>query len=229
MNKKEKGQATFIVAIVLAMAGVGGESSAQELSLLSSLISPIASNGDSPRPDDVHIARLTYAGSGCPAGTVSELVTPDGRAFTLLFDNYVAEAGPGIPLSSGRKNCQIAVDLRFPSGFSYSIFEVDYRGYAKLDRGATGVQKSSYYFQGSAQTASLQSTFNGALDQDYQFRDTLGLGAVVWSPCGAVRALNMNTQVRVSTTGASQRALLTTDSIDGNIAHTYKILWRSCR
>lgn len=180
-----------------------------------------------PDPKDVTIKSIAYAGSGCPAGTVSKSLALDAKAFTLLFDSYVAEAGPGILLSSGRKNCQIAVDLRFPQGFSYTIFEVDYRGYAKLDRGATGLQKTNYYFQGQAVGPSLQTTFVGSVDQDYHVRDTLGIEALVWSPCGASRALNLNTQVRVSARGSS-RGLMTIDSIDGQLAHTYGIRWRRC-
>lgn len=181
----------------------------------------------SPNPNEVHIQSIAYAGSGCPAGTVSESVAPDAKAFTLLFDSYVAEGGPGILLKESRKNCQIAVDLRFPQGWSYTIFDVDYRGYVRIDRGASGLQKSSYYFQGQSLGASLQSTFVGPVDKDYHFRDTLGLDALVWSPCGMSRALNINTQVRV-TTRASQRALMTIDSIDGQLTHVYGIKWRRC-
>lgn len=181
-----------------------------------------------PNPNQVHIQNIVYAGSGCPAGSVSELLAPDAKAFSLLFDSYVAEAGPGIPLSKGRANCQIAVDLRFPQGWSFTIFEVDYRGYAQLDRGATGTQKTSYYFQGSPATASLASNYYGPYNNDYHIRDTLGLSATVWSPCGMTRALNMNTQVRV-TAPAGRRAFMTVDSIDGQLTHIYKLQWRQCR
>ncbi len=180
-----------------------------------------------PAANQVKIAGISYAGSGCPAGSVSESMAPDAKAFTLLFDSYVAEAGPGVSLASGRRNCQIAVDLRFPSGWSYTIFDVDYRGYIQLDPGATGTQKTTYYFQGGSSQASLQSNFSGPADKDYHIRDSLGLDAVVWSPCGATRAVNMNTQVRV-TGGGSRRALMTIDSIDGQLSHKYGIQWRRC-
>jgi len=180
-----------------------------------------------PNPSQVKIAGISYAGSGCPAGSVSQSVAPDAQAFTLLFDQYIAEAGPGVSLASGRKNCQIAVDLRFPQGWSYTIFDVDYRGYVQLDRGATGTQKSTYYFQGGASQASLQSNFSGPADKDYHIRDSLGLNAVVWSPCGMTRAVNINSQVRVTASGG-RRALMTIDSVDGQLTHRYGIQWRRC-
>lgn len=182
----------------------------------------------SPDPRDVRINAIAFAGSGCPAGTVSPNLSADAKAFTLLFDSYVAEAGPGMPLSLARKNCQITVDLRFPQGWSYSVFTVDYRGYAKLESGTYGQQVSNYYFQGQSKTGSFRSTFYGPAERDYQIRDTLPLDAVVWSPCGANRALNMNTQVRVSAS-SGRRALMTVDSIDGELKHIYGIRWRRCQ
>ncbi len=181
-----------------------------------------------PDPSSVRINGISYAGSGCPAGSVSQNLSEDAKAFTLLFDSYVAETGPGMPLSLARKNCQVVVDLRFPQGWSYSLFTVDYRGYARLESGTSGQQVSSYYFQGQPKTGNLRTTYYGPAERDYQIRDTLGLDALVWSPCGANRALNMNTQVRV-TAPSQRRALMTIDSIDGELKHIYGVKWRRCQ
>lgn len=180
-------------------------------------------------PDYVRVRSISYAGTGCPAGSVAENVAPDQQAFTLLFDSYVAEVGPGVPLASKRKNCQLAIDLDFPQGWSYTIFTVDYRGYLSLQRDVTGIQQSKYYFQGSAATGTLRTQFNGPTDRDYQVRDTLGLSAVVWSPCGAQRALNINTEVRLDNArNRGGAGLMTIDSIDGQLKHIYGIKWRRC-
>lgn len=194
------------------------------------LLPAIAQTALADTPDYVSVRSIAYAGSGCPAGSVAENISPDLQAFTLLFDNYIAEVGPGVSAREKRKNCQINIDLDFPQGWSYTIFTVDYRGYMSLENKVVGTQKSSYYFQGSRATASLQSVFRGPYDNDYQIRDTLGLSAVVWSPCGASRALNINTQVRVDN-NRNRRGfgLATIDSIDGQLAHIYGIQWRRCR
>lgn len=180
------------------------------------------------QPEYVRVRHISYAGSGCPNGSVAENLSQDGKAFTLLFDSYVAEIGPGIPLAEGRKNCAINVDLDFPAGWSFSILDVDYRGYAHVERGATAEQKTSYYFQGDLKTASLLTQMRGPVTKDYQIRDTLGLDAVVWSPCGATRSLNMNTQVRNTAQNRLARALITIDSIDGQLTHIYGLQWRRC-
>lgn len=196
---------------------------------VSLLLPIIAQTATADAPDNVYVRSIAYAGSGCPAGSVAENISPDLKAFTLLFDNYIAEVGPGIPAREKRKNCQINVDLAFPQGWSYTIFTVDYRGFMSLEARVTGLQKSSYYFQGSRATASLQSTFRGPTDEDYQVRDTLGLNALVWSPCGANRALNINTQIRVDNSRNRRGlGLATLDSIDGQLQQIYGIRWRRC-
>jgi hypothetical protein len=179
-------------------------------------------------PGYVHVRAISYAGSGCPAGSVAQNVSPDLQAFTLLFDQYIAEVGPGVPLGNSRKNCQILVDLDFPAGWSFSVLTVDYRGFADLEAGVSGQQQSSYYFQGQGATARLATNFSGPTSRDYQIRDTLGLSAVVWSPCGAQRALNINTQVRLSAANRFARGILTTDSIDGAVRQIYGLQWRRC-
>ena len=180
-------------------------------------------------PNYVRMRSISYAGSGCPAGTVAQNIAQDLTAFTLLFDSYVAEVGPGVAFNQRRKNCQLNIDLDFPQGWSFSLFTVDYRGYASLQRGVTGLQQSAYYFAGSAQTATLRTPLRGPLDQNYQIRDTLGLSALVWSPCGAHRALNINTEIRMeNAANPSGHGLMTTDSIDGQVKLLYGIQWKRC-
>jgi hypothetical protein len=183
-----------------------------------------------PDPTQVYIQRIDYAGTGCPAGSVSGNIALDAKAFTLLFDNFVADAGPHIPLTEARKNCQLNIQLHVPQGWSYAIATVDYRGYMLLDPSVTATQRSTYYYAGSLQQASAQSTWAGPQDQDYVVRDTLGLASLVWSPCGAQRNLNINAEVRVNnriTPGSS--GMLTVDSIDGKVEQIYGFLWRRCQ
>ncbi len=217
---KRKFLNVFWLVVVVAATNI---SHADELGITDASSSLVG-----PDPSEVKIHKIAYAGSGCPAGSVSEVLSPDAKAFTLLFDSYIAEAGPGIPLSQGRKNCNVAVDLRFPNGWSFTVIDVDYRGYMNLERGTSGLQKTDYFFAGQSMGPSLQSTFVGPADRDYNIRDSLLMSAAVWSPCGLTRALNLNTQVRVSASGG-RRALLTNDSINGELTHLYGIRWRRCQ
>jgi hypothetical protein len=181
-------------------------------------------------PDYVRIRSISYAGSGCSAGTVAENVSPDKTAFTLLFDSYIAAAGPGISPLEKRKNCTLNIDLDFPQGWSFTIADIDYRGYASLERGVNALQKSTYYFQGDAHQVSGETTLRGSVDTDYHVRDELLLTAEVWSPCGGRRSLNINTQVRVDNSRNPRASgLMTVDTIDGVVTTIYNLKWKRCR
>jgi hypothetical protein len=101
-----------------------------------------------PNPNDVFIKSFTYAGSGCPAGSVANATDASKQVLTLLYDSYVAAIGPGTQVADRRKNCQINLDIHYPNGFQYSLFSADYRGFEDLDGGVTGEQVATYYFSG---------------------------------------------------------------------------------
>ena len=52
-------------------------------------IGAVASAADVP--DEVTVRSITYAGSGCPAGSVAQNIAPDFKAMTLLFDNFIVD------------------------------------------------------------------------------------------------------------------------------------------
>lgn len=139
------------------------------------------------------------------------------------------QVGPGIPYSQKRKNCQLSFNFDYPSGWSYALLVLDTRGYVSLERGVTGIQQTRFYFQGKLHTGSFMTNFQGPRDGDYQVRDILGLSSQVFSPCGAHRALNLNTEIRLDNSRNSRGlGLMTTDSIDAGLKHTYSIVWRRC-
>jgi hypothetical protein len=115
---------------------------------LPGIIAPIAT---APNPNDIWIKTFTYAGTGCPAGTVANATDASKQVLTLLFDSYVASIGPGTTVTDRRKNCQINLDIHYPGGFQFSLFSVDYRGYQDLATGVTGQQVANYYFSGQSQ------------------------------------------------------------------------------
>ncbi len=86
-----------------------------------------------------------------------------------------------------RKNCQLNLVVHVPQGFTYAVASADYRGFASLQRGATGTQKASYYFQGSSNTVPRTHPFNGPYNDDWQATDTTDWAQLVWAPCGSAQ------------------------------------------
>jgi len=186
------------------------------------LVSTGALTTASAEPQDVKIVDFTYAGTGCPAGSVGASISDDRDSLIVLFDSFVAKIPPG---SFDRKNCQLAIKLRFDPSWSFTLVRVDYRGFAALKPGSWGQEKSTYFFQGvpPAGDASAQTTIYGPYIGDYARSDNLGLH--LWSPCtGTSKTLVINSQVRVQGTEAQ----MTVDSITGKVVHVYSLDWRRC-
>ncbi|MDE1466001.1 DUF4360 domain-containing protein [Spartinivicinus poritis] len=177
----------------------------------------------------VTIKNIQSSGTGCPNGTVSSTVAPDGKSFVLGFDEYIAEAGPGIPRRENRKVCNLTVLLKIPNGFAFTIADVNYRGYADLDRNVEAMQKSTYFFAGNPREASLQSNFKGPISEDYTISDRLGISSLVWSSCNATTPVVIKTQIKVDNKYARRNSgLITTDTIDGKLTHRYGLMFKKC-
>lgn len=180
-------------------------------------------------PADLTIKDMTYNGSGCPIGTIANTISDDKKAFTLLFDSFIAEAGPGISLRDSRKNCQVTMDLDYPDGWTFALATFDYRGYMFLDDDVEARQSANYYFQGEAANITRADTVKGFADEDYHFRDVIPVDALMWAPCDKKRALNVNTSINVNNRKArSNSGLITVDSKDGQFAAYHALVWRKC-
>jgi len=116
-------------------------------------------------------------------------------------------------------------------GFTYAIASANYRGFASLAAGATGLERANYFFQGQAPTSFIQHPFAGPMADDWQSTDTTDLAALVFAPCGVQRNLNINTELRVAA-GTSDptrtTSFMTMDSTDGQITTTYHFAWMQC-
>lgn len=190
-----------------------------------------ASPQGTPPPDRIVIDVVTINGSGCPAGTAAVAVAPDNTAFTVSYSNYLAQVGVGSKPTDFRKNCQLGLNVHVPQGFTYAIAQADYRGFAHLENGATGLEKASYYFQGMSQTASQSHRFSGPLSDDWQTTDSTDVAALVYAPCGSQRILNVNTELRVgagTSDPGSTTSFMAMDSADGSVNTLYHFAWKQC-
>lgn len=185
-------------------------------------------------PSYVRVRSLSYAGSGCSAGSVDTSIAADRQSFTMYFDEFLAEVGPGVALREKRKNCQLNIDLDYPSGWSYAVASLDYRGYVSLERGITATQSTSLYFQGQGQrqTATLRQAFTGPIERDFLIHDGLAGAARVWSPCGSQRSLNLNTSIQLNTSSSERSGLITlgygAGDLPGGVGQL-ALVWKRCR
>ncbi|MFD5101918.1 DUF4360 domain-containing protein [Streptomyces albidochromogenes] len=211
---------------------VGGAAAAMLASTLTAQSASAATDqGIVAPPDKIVIEIATVNGSGCRQGTAAIAVSPDNTAFTVTYSDYLAQVGLGAKPTDFRKNCQLNLIVHVPHGFTYAVASADYRGYARLQPGATAVQKASYYFQGSPDTASRSHPYAGPYDNNWQATDETDWGQLVWAPCGVKRNFNINTELRVNA-GTSDptrtNSFIAMDSTDGDIKTIYRLAWKEC-
>lgn len=184
-------------------------------------------------PDDELIVELVgLNGSGCPLGTAEVAVSEDKKAFTVTYSAYLAQVGVGAAPLDSRKNCQLGVLVHLPSGFTFGITQVDYRGYAHLEPGAQGVLRANHYFAGMPQSVPSTHVLNGGvegIDEDWVATDQMA--STVFLPCGAERYVSLHTSLRVNA-GASDPKTTTSfvvmGSADESLSTLYHLTWMTC-
>lgn len=186
----------------------------------------------SPPPTErITIELVTVNGSGCPAGTAAVAASLDNTSFTVTYSDYLAVVGVGASSTDFRKNCQLSVQIHAPQGFTYAIAQADYRGFAHLEDGATGLQRASYYFMGESATVPVSHSFKGPYSDNFQTTDITDVASLVFAPCGETKNVNINTELRVSA-GTSDPTKTTSfmamDSTDANVSTVYHLAWEQC-
>lgn len=102
--------------------------SALSLTLLSSLTLLASPNYQLGEP--------VLIGNGCPKGSASVAVSPDGSAISILFDRFSVDAKRGMnPWDQMRKNCRFHIPVALPPGFALEAVQVDYRGFVNAQNG----------------------------------------------------------------------------------------------
>lgn len=180
--------------------------------------------------EQIKVGIQTINGSGCSAGTAAVAANADNTAFTVTYSDYLAAAGAGASPLDFRKNCQLSLVLDVPAGFTYAIQSVDYRGYAYLADGASGLEQASYYHMGSPETTTSSETFEGPYDNNWQVTDSKEWAELVWAPCGEQRNFNVNTELRVyrGSSDGQATSLMTMDSTDSAVSTKYHLAWKEC-
>jgi len=156
-------------------------------------------------------------------------LAPDKKSVSVLFDDYIAEAGGQGQRNFSRKKCDLAFGLKVPSGISVSLIDADYRGFTDLPNRAKASFTRDYFFAGT-RGPSLSKSWRGARSDDFTIKDRLNVFANVWSPCGADVILRSKTAATVRTR-RGQEAMMMVDSADlsTKTVFRYNFQYRTCR
>jgi hypothetical protein len=182
-----------------------------------------------PAPPGVAIKSVMVTGNGCPSGSVALDLSSDAQAFTLIFSNFLAQNGPGIPVSQIDEQCLVHVLFDVPKGFIWSIAAVDNRGFANVAPGAQAMQRVGFHMTGQP-TDGPWRAFVGPYLDDWFLRDVIDISNREWAKCNGVHQLQIHTELRIDpgTSSSGDSSFVTVDSQDDSIVQTYHIDWKKC-
>jgi hypothetical protein len=194
----------------------------QKLTVSSTVLVALAfgslAHGQLAPPEQLKINTLTWAGTGCPPGSVAGSISDDNLAFTLASSELAAQIPPG---KIDRKNCTLVMDLAIPPGWQLAIPSFNIAGFIEVDNGVVARTTGVHKWEGQSQIATLTRSWKGPIRADpYHFTDTIGIEALVWSRCGADRNLLINISASVS--GDSGGGIATIENID------FRPVWKRC-
>jgi hypothetical protein len=210
---------------------------------LMALVSLISFKAWSAAPPGLQVQSIQAVGSGCPVGSYSATISPDGSTFSLLLDNFVAETSMRNPIA--RLMCELKVSFRVPRGWSMAVMSADYRGFVYAEANTVATHQALYSFDGSKPRnerpgyengngySFRAQEFRGPMQDNYYVRYQIDPRVAPWANCS-----NNDVQTLYITTFLTSRNLyansnvsaqITLDSIDGALqSQNYQMSWRTC-
>ncbi|TDD37980.1 DUF4360 domain-containing protein [Actinomadura sp. KC06] len=140
----------------------------------------------------------TATGSGCTLDTTGGWGEWDYRGFTVVYEDYKAQAGGDSRPADARRNCQLSLEL--VAGFvsyTYAVRRTTYSLDAELQRGAQAILKANYHFPGTPQGEMKTHRAMGPSSDEFRFIESVPTSELVWRPCGQRTELVINTELRV--------------------------------
>lgn len=182
----------------------------------------------------VGLPALAQETNGCPAGSYSIVMSPDGTTLSILFDQFTVESSGSSVSGTQRKVCRISSPLDLPKNYSIGVYKVDYRGFAKL----VAKQESELdvqYFLGPHDNEHgrvFKRKIKGPHDSDYFFTENIGAGQMKRVGCGSAAAAMLDVSIRLSLAGdmrasEAMASLDTTDAAPGG-ALVYHLNLKKC-
>lgn len=155
--------------------------------------------------------------NGCPEGSYSLVLAPDGTTLSILFDKFTVASSPASSAAVQRKICRISAPLKLPAHQSIGVYKVDYRGFAKL-AARQETELDVKYFLGPHNNSHgrvFKRKIKGAFEGDYFFTETIGAGQMKRVGCGDAAVLNVGITLDLGGDRGAGEAMASLDTTDG--------------
>ena len=155
-------------------------------------------------------------GSGCPGGVTASL-SYDSTSLSILYDNFLVEAGQNNLKFSETKQCEIEIPVQIPKGKMLKLVKVDLRGYLfASERGAKATVYSRYALKNGSKTIqgnTYSRNYQGPLDELFELSEDMGIPYD--QKCGGENfTISMRTALRAQVDNLDKSVLVSMDSTD---------------
>lgn len=174
------------------------------------------------------LGQPAYGGTGCPAGTASVTLSPAQDALSILFDQFVTEAGSTTGKRVDRKSCNLSIPVQVPQGYSLSVIQTDYRGFNLIPAYGAYNRLDTEYFWAGIRGPRFSRVYSGPMNENYTQSNGILASALVWTPCGASVTLRVNSSIMSQANAQMEETMMTVDSADITAGLIYHIQWRRC-
>lgn len=170
-----------------------------------------------------------FLGEGCQQLTTLIDVSPDQKAFTVRFSEYFAEVRSDGGSERARMQCNINLDVLTSPGWTFTIGQLDIRGYANVEQGAVVKQKVAYAFDGML-LDSDGFTVKGPFNSNFMVSTDLNMTTKnKWSKCGNNRhQLSIRTSL-IAKANKGAGGYIAADSLDGEFKEKFQLIWQRCQ
>jgi hypothetical protein len=190
-------------------------------------------NSDSESVPGLVMHQPSYSGTGCPGGSASAVLSPDGKTLSVLFDSYVAEAGNHVGTARVAKGCQLNIPFSVPTGYAVQVVKMDYRGFTALPAGSRSTFGAGFRFlEINGRTTAARRVLRANVmvgPRSENFTLTSMIPRSEFSPCGQNFLLAAESHLNVQSNRAGEQALSTVDSLDAvQTPVKYSLRWIRC-
>jgi len=133
----------------------------------------------------IEFGQMAYGGTGCPAGSLTQLEINQTQA-KLLLDLTVEARAQSALLQ--RKNCSVRLPIRIAQGYQIKVNTTSVLGFISQEKKARTSITASVGFVGAALAKPLKKDWTGPMSTDVRLDGVLNNNQI-WSSCGGQDAM----------------------------------------
>lgn len=146
---------------------------------------------------EAEIIDFTYAGEGCPAGSVGWVFNPAANLLTVNYDSFYAWLLRNPADSNPSSACTLSFVVDVPDGFQLSLNKAQFLGFVDTEPGVRAQIRTRYQYHTNTPLLRVR-TFGSGASGDFRVEDRF----TGWSNCEDTVTVNANTRIRLTGTAS---------------------------